>query len=254
MAKTEIKKKRGINLFYNINRILIGLILISSVVGMFFVDDDSNRSRFAFVAVQSLLFLLCSFVPHFLEKKAKLNFSNILLIIYLVVCICHFVLGEIFDFYVYAKGWDSILHTFTGATLAIVSFSVINILNENVKGVKLSPLFVAIFAVCFAVTIGVLWEVVEYFADEITGSNMQRYMNSATKEQFIGRAALKDTMKDLMLDTIGATIFAIIGYFALKHEKNAFEIFTISKKENKKEENLAIEENEIPLETEEKNE
>ena len=98
----------------------------------------------------------------------------------------------------------------------------------------LSPFFVAIFAVCFAVTIGVLCEVVEYFADEITGSNMQRYMNSATKEQFIGRAALKDTMKDLMLDTIGATIFAIIGYFALKHEKNAFDKFTISKKENKK--------------------
>ena len=163
MSKTAVKQKRGTSLFYTINRILIGITLIASVIGMFFVNDDSQRSRFAFAAVQSLLFLLCSFVPNFLEKKAKVNFSNILLVIYLVVCICHFVLGEIFGFYVNVKGWDSILHTFTGATLAIVSFSMINLLNENVKGLKLSPLFVAIFAVCFAVTIGVLWEVVEYF-------------------------------------------------------------------------------------------
>ena len=166
-------------------------------------------------------------------------------------------MGEIFGFYVTVKGWDSILHTFTGATLAIVSFSMINLLNENVNGLKLSPLFVAIFAVCFAVTIGVLWEVVEYFADQLTGSNMQRYMNSATGEQFIGRNALKDTMKDLMLDTVGATIFATIGYFALKHEKNAFEKFAISKKEKnntKKQENQTIENKEVETIVEEKNE
>lgn len=257
MSKTAVKQKRGTSLFYTINRILIGITLIASVIGMFFVNDDSQRSRFAFAAVQSLLFLLCSFVPNFLEKKAKVNFSNILLVIYLVVCICHFVLGEIFGFYVNVKGWDSILHTFTGATLAIVSFSMINLLNENVKGLKLSPLFVAIFAVCFAVTIGVLWEVVEYFADQLTGSNMQRYMDSATGEQFIGRNALKDTMKDLMLDTIGATIFATIGYFALKHEKNAFEKFAISKKEKhntKKDENQTIENQAVETTVKEKNE
>ena len=243
MKKELSKQEKRTQLFYNISRIFIGITLILSVLGMFLVKDDSQRSRFGFNAVQSLLFLVCLMVPKFLEKRGKVNFSNVLLVIYLIVCICHFVLGEIFNFYVHVKGWDSILHTFTGATLAIVSFSIINLLNENdhIKGLKLSPLFVALFAVCFAVTIGVLWEVVEYFADALTGSNMQRYMNSASGEVFIGRHALKDTMKDLMLDTIGASVFAIIGYFALKHEKNVFSKLSISKKEEVKEETSQIE-------------
>lgn len=228
----SIKQQKRTNLFYNIGRILVGITFILSVLGMFLVKDDSQRSRFAFNAIQSLLFLVCLMVPRFLEKKAKVRFSNVLLIIYLVVCVSHFVLGEICQFYVKVKIWDSILHTFNGATLAILSFSIINVLNENAKGVQLSPAFVAIFAVCFAVTIGVLWEVVEYFANQFTGSNMQRYMNSVTLEPFVGRAALKDTMKDLMLDTIGATIFAIIGYFTLKKEKNAFEKFAVLKEKD----------------------
>lgn len=74
MSKTAVKQKRGTSLFYTINRILIGITLIASVIGMFFVNDDSQRSRFAFVMVQSLLFLLCSFVPNFLEKKSKSKF------------------------------------------------------------------------------------------------------------------------------------------------------------------------------------
>ena len=121
------------------------------------------------------------------------------------------------------------MHTFTGMMLAILAYSIINSLNDNTEGLKLSPFFVAIFAICFTVTIGVLWEVVEFSLDALTGSNMQRYMNSITLEPFSGREALKDTMKDLILDTVGAVIIATIGYFVMKKKEKAFSSLVIKK-------------------------
>lgn len=36
---------------------------------------------------------------------------------------------------------------------------------------------------------------------------------------FLGRLALRDTMKDLIVDTIGAAVMSVIGYISLKHQK-----------------------------------
>ncbi len=239
----KTKKRKKTWFFYNFSRIFIGIALILSCLGMILTKDDSQRSRFAFTATQSLLFLVCLFIPRIIEKTAKIYISNILLIIFLIVCICHFILGEICEFYIHIKFWDSVLHTFTGVTLSILSFSILNLMNNNLKGIKLSPLFVAFFAVFFTLSIGVLWEIIEYTADGLFKTNMQRYMNSITLVPFEGREALKDTMKDLMLDAAGATVFAVIGYFALKHEKNIFKGFEITQKDDSIEKN----ENEVEI-------
>ena len=55
--------------------------------------------------------------------------------------------------------------------------------------------------------------------DAATGSNMQRYSDSVTRELFLGRAALFDTMKDLMLDAIGAIVIAITSCTSYKKKK-----------------------------------
>ena len=87
-----------------------------------------------------------------------------------------------------------ILHTFSGLMLGALGFSVVNLLNRTEKvPVHLSPLLVAVFAFCFAVTLGVIWEVYEYTFDGILHLNMQKFavQNGAP---LIGREALKDTM------------------------------------------------------------
>ena len=222
-------KKDKIKIAYLTFRILMFVSFLLNLIGIFLSKDDSQTSRLAFNAFQSILFVLCTFIPNFLENKIKVKFPSFLVIVFLVVCVCHFILGEIQSFYVYIKGWDSILHTFTGMMLAILAYSIINSLNDNTEGLKLSPFFVAIFAICFTVTIGVLWEIVEFILDDLTGSNMQRYMNSITLEPFSGREALKDTMKDLILDTVGAVIIATIGYFVMKKKEKAFSSLVIKK-------------------------
>ena len=74
----------------------------------------------------------------------------------------------------YTHLWDTILHTFSGAMLASLGFSVITLLNKTERiPMIMSPSFVAIFTFCFAVTLGVFWEIYEYTADGLLHLNMQ---------------------------------------------------------------------------------
>ena len=77
------------------------------------------------------------------------------------------------------------------------------------------------FALCFAVTVGVLWEIYEFSFDGLLGLNMQKFrLEDGT--QLIGRAALQDTMKDLIVDVVGAATVVAWGYLHSKrNEKKA---------------------------------
>jgi uncharacterized membrane protein YjdF len=85
--------------------------------------------------------------------------------------------------------------------------------NSSKINIKRSPIFVAFFSFCFAVAMGAIWEIYEYSMDKSLGLFMQR-------------GSLDDTMIDIILDTVGALIFAILGYFKHKdklrrmHRKN----------------------------------
>ena len=98
-------------------------------------------------------------------------------------------------------------------------FSFITFLNKTDRvPMNLSPVFVATFTFCFAVTLGVVWEIYEFTADGILHTNMQKFgLEDGTP--FAGRLALMDTMKDLIVDTIGAAVMSVGGYISLKHKK-----------------------------------
>jgi uncharacterized membrane protein YjdF len=92
----------------------------------------------------------------------------------------------------------------------------VSVLNQSEHvPMHLSPLFVAVFAFCFAVSIGALWEIYEYTFDGMLGLNMQKFMLE-DGTQLIGREALSDTMKDIITDVSGAAVVAVLGYLAMK--------------------------------------
>ena len=220
MLKKNVKKIEKTKLLYAIVRVSMVLLLAANVAAFILDADDSQKSRALFNAAQSFLMLMCTFVPGFIERKGKVSVPNVMSVIFILFCLSHFVVGEIGEFYIKSKSFDSVLHTLSGSMVAILGFSVVRLLNDSDSvGLNLNPLFVAIFVVCFSVTIGVAWEIVEFIADALTGSNMQRYSNSVTREPFLGRDALFDTMKDLVLDSIGAIVVAVISYIDLKKKK-----------------------------------
>ena len=216
-------EKRYINktkFLYAVIRVSVFILLVANIVAFVIDEDDSQRSRAMFNAAQSLMMFLCTYVPGFIEKKGKVSIPNVMSVVFILFCLSHFVVGEIGKIYVKSKTFDSILHALSGSMLGILGFSVIRLLNDSERiDLKLSPLFVSLIVVCFAVTVGVVWEVLEFAIDALTGSNMQRYSDSVTREPFLGKEALFDTMKDLILDTGGAIIVSVISYVDLRNEK-----------------------------------
>ncbi|MCK9165562.1 MAG: hypothetical protein M0P45_07035, partial [Candidatus Cloacimonas sp.] len=81
--------------------------------------------------------------------------------------------------------------------------------------------FMALFSFCFGLMVCTLWEIFEYGVDCIFGVDMQKARNlELIYGTFDTRLGVKDTMKDLIVDTIGALVVSLIGYFHLKRKKD----------------------------------
>lgn len=111
-------------------------------------------------------------------------------------------LGEVGDFYERYWWWDIVLHIGSAVAFGLVGVILMLIL---VRGQKLAaaPVTVSFFAFCFAVTVGAMWEIWEFFLDQTFGLNTQK-------------SGLVDTMWDLIVDSLGAALGAVAGYIYLK--------------------------------------
>ena len=184
-------------------------------------DDPTVRVKgdYVLMLAQCVLGVFALALPSILQHRVQLVIPSNMLVLYAVFLYCAIYLGEVRAFYYNVKNWDTILHTFSGAMLGALGFSFITFLNKTDRvPMNLSPVFVATFAFCFAVTLGVVWEIYEFTADGLLHTNMQKFgLEDGTP--FLGRAALTDTMKDLIVDTIGAAVMSVIGYISLKYRK-----------------------------------
>lgn len=211
--------KKSTIIMYWIVRILVLGLLVYSVIGLFLArTDDSQLGDFGFIAINAIALLLASFLPAWVNKRWGIIVPDLFLRIYLGFATAALLLGEIGGFFVHVSWWDSALHLFSGSLIGVVGFSLLNILNKdpNIE-FHLSPGFIALFVFCFSLAVGVIWEIFEFVVDGLAGSNMQRFRDSITNELWLGRKALSDTMKDFILNTIGALVITILGYFDLKH-------------------------------------
>lgn len=233
-------KKGKKDILYLIIQILAGFLIVTTIVGVIFAQTDEARSQYIFNLLQWIGLFIVTFVPK-IFKTIKLKVPDVIQIVFILFCICHFVLGELGQFYLHVNHWDSMLHFFGGVATAILGFCLVGIVNNSeTTGVKLPPFFLASFAVCFTITVGVLWEVFEYGMDVIVGTNMQRFMDSVTGEVFVGQKALSDTMKDLILESCSAAGIALLYLLntSFREKVSKWKIEKITKSSN--EENLSI--------------
>lgn len=224
MNNTNFKRRKRYRkltlIMYWSVRIVTLVLFAYSIVGVLLKrSDDSQVADYLFIALNSSALFLASFVPAFLNKRFRISVPEFLLRIYIGFVTSALLFGEICNFFVYISWWDSALHLFSGSLIGVVGFSLLNILNNSEDlEFKLSPGFVALFVFCFSLAVGVIWEIIEYAIDGISSSNMQRFKDSITGELWLGRKALRDTMEDFMLNTIGATFISILGYIDLKRK------------------------------------
>lgn len=206
-------------------------------------------------AATCILVLLLFLLPAFLEDTLNLTIPPFFQAIIFAFIFAAEILGEINHYYVRIPGWDTILHTLNGFLFAAVGFSLIYLLNRESKDFNVSPLYMALVAFCFSMTIGVVWEFFECAMDLFFNMDMQKDfivkgINSVTLDPQQAGAVIHvkdiadtvirtasgetftvaggyldvgilDTMKDLLVNLIGAVVFSIIGYNSVKNDKKS---------------------------------
>jgi len=132
-------------------------------------------------------------------------------------------LGEIRRYYDRIWWWDIALHASSGLLLGLFGFLLIYVLNQNRRiELHLRPVFMALFAFLFAVTVGTLWEIFEFSMDHFVGTNMQKSMLGDD-------SGLTDTMWDLIVDALGALLISVFGWWYMKRGERSFIIDWIGK-------------------------
>lgn len=235
MVKKSTKRKCiASTLVYIILRVLVLLVLFLNI----FHKNYEN----VFICLLTLVLFM---MPYFIERKFKIEIPESLEIIIFFFIFSAEILGEINSFYTLFPNWDTILHTINGFIMGAIGFSLIELLNENKKvSMALSPLFVAIVSFCFSMTIGVLWEFFEFGMDQFFHLDMQKdtvitelhsvsfdenHLNNVhtivpesiivNGEDWVQKyggyidIGLIDTMKDLLVNFVGALTFSFLGFF-----------------------------------------
>lgn len=155
-------------------------------------------------AATVLIIFLILLSPFYLKRKYKFYIPFEFEVVALIFIYLSIFLGDWQKFYFKFWWWDIYLHLTSGFLLGLFGFFVLYFLNQNQEfQIKLKAGFVALFAITFAVTVGVMWEFFEYGVDYFLNANMQK-------------SGLPDTIWDLIMDFSGAFIISSIGYLWMK--------------------------------------
>ena len=239
--RAQVKSSPMVALLYQILRFLVVVVMVAQ----FFNGNFEN----VFLCVLTLILFL---VPSFIKRKIQIDLPDTLEVIILLFIFSAEILGEIQAYYISIPYWDTMLHTLNGFLCAAIGFSLLDILNRNERfSFSLSPLYLAIMAFCFSMTIGVLWEFFECTMDVFFHLDMQKdtvvntissvmlypdggnvptaiqgitdviVVTAGGREIPLGLGGyldigILDTMKDLFVNFIGAVVFSFIGYFYVK--------------------------------------
>ena len=228
LATYTTKKKSAI-----IEQILFRVCFIISAVSVFFLTIENitggkmevftqlnaNSSELALSFIQCILGMISLYVPIIIEKITGIKLPNTLKWFFYIFVLFATVLGEVCSLYYIIPWWDNLLHISSGIMLGMFGgILLIDFFKRKKCENLISPMFFAAIIVCFAVCIGVVWEIYEFAGDSLLGLNMQKFiLQDGTA--LIGQVALIDTMTDLILDSIGSIVAAISAYSSLKHKR-----------------------------------
>lgn len=235
--KATIRQQPAVFAVYVVLRLIVVAELVLSIL--------RGEYESAFIC---LLVLILFILPFFIQQNFGIQLPTTLEIIILLFIFAAEILGELEGYFITYSNWDTMLHTTTGFLCAATGFALIDILNRNSRiKFQLSPIYVALAAFCFSMTVGVLWEFFEFGMDRLFQLDMQKDTvvqsitsvmldptNSNTPITIDGihsvavngndlgfdgylDIGLYDTMEDLFVNFIGAVAFSVIGYFYIKH-------------------------------------
>lgn len=201
----------------NVVRIVLLLSNSSFTFESEVIADVSEKFELIFWA---LLTLAVTYFLDYFENK-NIHIPVILESIITVYIFAAIFLTTSLDLFTRYVWWDMFLHTFSGMLLAFIGFLGIYKINRK-HSMDLSPFLAAAFAFGFSISLNVLFEIYEFVLDVVFNTRHQSwgYTNPVFElgKDYQG-SGLRDTMTDLICDTLGALIVSFLFYFLYKHKK-----------------------------------
>lgn len=216
-----------------VGELLTAISLVHAILG----DDKKS------IPVCLITFVLV-LIPDLVERLFHCRIQTEVYLLCILYVLCSMA-GDAYQMYDRIPIWDKLLHTTGGLVFAMFGTYLPSLLN---KGHKTSIFMCAVFAVCFSVAVSALWEFYEFGADQLLGLDMQRdtfitaidsrllsgdlntvgsisgiesvTVNGIALEGYID-IGLIDTMMDMLVETLGALIYAAF-YLITRGERPAF--------------------------------
>ncbi len=208
---------------------------------LYLLKQKATVTRLLFAFATLLLVLL----PAAIEKLLHCRLWTPLylyLLFYAVGPMC----GNSLCFYSLLPGWDKLLHFSGGIVFALAGIVICNLLQ---RGTPQKRVLTAVFALCFSMAVSVGWEIYEFTADQLIGTDMQAntFIDSMPAYYFAGAAesggtmetvqsvsingvrmpwsgymdlGLHDTMMDMVVETLGALL--VMVYYLIDRGKHPF--------------------------------
>jgi hypothetical protein len=178
--------------------------LVFVAAGVFLYDGDWESS------LGALLILALMLAPAVARRRYRVHvpFAMDFGVVFFVFTTLF--LGHLLRFYDIYPLWDKFLHFQSGLILSVTGFFLVYVLNESEStSLDLSPAFVALFAVTFSVTVGVVWEMIEFAGDGFSTAGYWQGMSGSNA----------DTMWDLIADTGGSLVVSFAGWIWMHRYK-----------------------------------
>jgi len=188
----------------NIDKIQTTVIIFLRLSILLAIVGAVWNEMWALVFSSSLIFIL-TFLPYLFEKKYRINLPIEFEFVIILFLYASLFLGEIHAYYTKFWWWDILLHVSSGVAIGFAGFLILYTLYSHGK-INANPIWIAVFAFCFGVAIGAVWEIFEFGMDQLFNLTMQK-------------SGLVDTMWDLIVDAVGALFTSFIGYFYIKGKK-----------------------------------
>lgn len=184
--------------------ILFEIILITTAIYRII----SRQFEGLFLFPGAIICIILPFIITHIANKKKILLPSSFEFISLLFILLALYFGEIMKVYTTFWWWDLFLHGMFGSYAVLVALHLIQgvIIKEEETTEKRFTIFTLIFAFSFSITLGTLWEMIEFLADYFFKADMVN-------------GGLEDTATDLLIKIFFAFITSIIWYYRKMKKK-----------------------------------
>ncbi|STP30369.1 membrane protein [Enterococcus durans] len=208
-----------------ITLVVFGLFVVCYNIFEFITNKYSKTQGITFI-IESLAGIVLIFLPQIMKKLFHLYIPDAIVLFYWFFLFISVFLGTGMHLISIISFWDKILHAVSPMVLTALGYGLIGLLLKKAPIAKTSPWLFLLFGFAFAGLCGVFWEFWEFLCDQFLGMNLQRFAAS-DGTLFVGRAALMDTMGDLLTNTVGALLMGIFAWVQGKNDPAYFKSYRL---------------------------